>query len=85
MVVGRQFSSVITANLEEGGDWKVVVEMIEKRKLSGEDWAERRLSAQCTDKEYGKAYAVAMDSVLMQFSDKLKEMGSETLFEKEEE
>lgn len=79
-VVGRFFGSEITAEKTEEGDWKVLVEMVERRKLAGEDWKEIRLSTQCTDKVFEKAYAVALNATMDKFNDALEKTGGDGMF-----
>lgn len=83
-VIGRSFGSDTVAEKDESGDWKVVVTMTEKRLIEGSDWEVKKISAQCTDKRFEKAYAVAMNSTLEQFTDALGITKSDSLFELDE-
>ena len=81
-IVGRSFGSSTVAEKDETGNWVVVVTMTEQRKLAGGDWEDKKISSQCTDRTFEKAYATAMNSTLEQFSDILdKTNNKESLFD----
>jgi len=84
-VVGRAFSSGTVATKDENGDWKVIVDMVEKRLVEGLEWEEKKVSAMCTNKTFQDAYGTAMESTLKQFQDATLATGSDSLFPKEEE
>lgn len=79
-VVGRKFGSDILAEKTDTGDWTVTVIMRECRHVSGEEWEEKKLAAQCTDTNFEKAYAIAMNSTLEQFNDAIAITQSDSLF-----
>jgi len=80
-VVGRSFGSDTLAEKTSTGDWKVTVTMTERRMLLGSEWEERKLSAQCTDSTFEKAYGIAMNSTLEQFNDALEVTKTDSLFD----
>ena len=80
-IVAREFGSFTKAELDDNGDWVVVVSMIEKRKALGEDWQEKEISTSCTHGEFVKAYEVAMQATLDKFYAALAGPNKDTLFE----
>ena len=79
-ILGRCFSNDIVAIKNEQGDWEISVTMTEKLLTEGSEWEEKKVAAKCTDKDFSKAYEVAMNSTLSQLSDIVKETGSDSLF-----
>lgn len=81
-VIGRSFGSDTVAVKTEEGDWKVTVSMVEKRLLYGEtEWEVKELASVCTDSYFENAYKVATEATLLKFSDRIKETGTDSLFE----
>lgn len=81
IVVGRFFGSDTVATKTDTGDWQVIVTMLERRKVEGGEWEEKKLQAMCTENDFIKAYSVAMNSAIGQFNDRLTVTGTSSLFE----
>ena len=79
-IVGRSFGSTTVATKTETGDWTVVVNMVESRKLDGQDWEEKKISTQCTNSSFADAYKVALEATLGQFQKELAITKSDSLF-----
>ena len=79
-IVGRSFGSITEATKQENGDWTVLVSMIETRTKLGEEPETEKIAAKCTNSSFEDAYAVAMQSTILQFNDRIAETKSNSLF-----
>jgi hypothetical protein len=82
-IVGRSFGSITKATKEDNGDWTVLVSMIETRTKKGMEEEKQEIVAQCTNSSFEDAYAVAMNSTLSQFNDRILETKTNSLFSAE--
>lgn len=80
-IVGRKFFSEIVCTLDDDGFWKVHNIMGESRLPAGEEWETTKLEAMSIDKSFERAYAVALDSVLQEFSERTINKGLKSLFD----
>jgi hypothetical protein len=79
-VIGRSFTSKVSAELEDDDNWKVIVLMEEGRRLEGQDVETKKVEAMSYAKDLGDAYTTAVQSAGAQLIDEFKKNGSQSLF-----
>ena len=79
-ITGKVFSSTTIATKEEDGSWKIVVDMVERRRIGDGEWEEKKIESMCVDDTFEDAYQVAMNSVLENFQLILHENKTGSMF-----
>lgn len=85
LVTGRVFGSNTMATRNEDGSWTVTVDMVEKRRLNGEDWEDKTVITTISDQYFERAYVTAMNATIDKFSRAVEESGSDSMFPSEDE